>query len=253
MPDLLDAYLDAAARRRAEGPGGRRAAGGTASGASSRSTPMVERRARATVGRFRPIAVKIMQDGVAENFTAAMTRALPRRLRLHDGEQRAVVRRPRGPARLRHATGRRGLPGALPRARGPGRARGPRRGRGGPRRPTARRRPAPPRAPAGRPPRRRAAASRRSAPSANIQPLWACHEPQMDELTIPFLGDRRAPPGSTRSATSRGPVRASSPAATGRSAAPNPLEGIHVAVNRRAPGERRPRLLPRARADPSRR
>ena len=27
---------------------------------------------------------------------------------------------------------------------------------------------------------------------ANIQPLWAAHEPQMDELTIPFLGARRA-------------------------------------------------------------
>ena len=27
---------------------------------------------------------------------------------------------------------------------------------------------------------------------ANIQPLWAAHEPQMDELTIPFLGERRA-------------------------------------------------------------
>ena len=27
---------------------------------------------------------------------------------------------------------------------------------------------------------------------ANIQPLWAMHEPQMDELTIPFLGSRRA-------------------------------------------------------------
>lgn len=27
---------------------------------------------------------------------------------------------------------------------------------------------------------------------ANIQPLWAAHEPQMDELTIPFLGTERA-------------------------------------------------------------
>ena len=26
--------------------------------------------------------------------------------------------------------------------------------------------------------------------AANAQPLWACHEGQMDELTIPFLGDR---------------------------------------------------------------
>jgi hypothetical protein len=26
---------------------------------------------------------------------------------------------------------------------------------------------------------------------ANAQPFWACHEPQMDELTIPFLGPER--------------------------------------------------------------
>ena len=30
------------------------------------------------------------------------------------------------------------------------------------------------------------------AATANIQALWATHEPQMDELTIPFLGERRA-------------------------------------------------------------
>jgi hypothetical protein len=28
--------------------------------------------------------------------------------------------------------------------------------------------------------------------TANIQPLWATHEPQMDDLTTPFLGERRA-------------------------------------------------------------
>ena len=27
---------------------------------------------------------------------------------------------------------------------------------------------------------------------ANAQPLWACHEAQMDDLTIPFLGEERA-------------------------------------------------------------
>ena len=27
--------------------------------------------------------------------------------------------------------------------------------------------------------------------AANMQPLWAAHEPQMDELTIPFLGPER--------------------------------------------------------------
>ena len=31
---------------------------------------------------------------------------------------------------------------------------------------------------------------------ANFQPLWAAHDPQMDELTLPFVGPERAP-GST--------------------------------------------------------
>jgi predicted amidohydrolase YtcJ len=70
---------------------------------------------------------------------------------------------------------------------------------------------------------------------ANIQPLWAAHEPQMDELTIPFLGDRRSswqyPFGDL--------LRAGAQLAAGSDwsvSSPNPLEGIHVAVNRIAPG-----------------
>ena len=52
--------------------------------------------------------------------------------------------------------------------------------------------------------------------TANIQALWACHEPQMDELTIPFLGGSAArwqyPFGDLRA---RRRAR-SPPAATGR-------------------------------------
>ena len=33
---------------------------------------------------------------------------------------------------------------------------------------------------------------RKLGATANIQALWAAHEPQMDELTIPFLGAERA-------------------------------------------------------------
>ena len=33
---------------------------------------------------------------------------------------------------------------------------------------------------------------RRLGASANLQALWATHEPQMDELTVPFLGGDRA-------------------------------------------------------------
>jgi predicted amidohydrolase YtcJ len=70
--------------------------------------------------------------------------------------------------------------------------------------------------------------------TANIQPLWAMHEPQMDELTIPFLGERRAgwqypfrslhAAGTALCAGSDWPVSSS-----------DPLLGVHVAVNRSLP------------------
>ncbi|WNM33105.1 amidohydrolase family protein [Streptomyces sp. Li-HN-5-11] len=79
--------------------------------------------------------------------------------------------------------------------------------------------------------------------TANIQPLWAAHEPQMDELTIPFLGPERAAwqypfgallrSGATLAAGSDWPV-----------SSPDPLQGIHVAVNRVLPGGDAPVFLP---------
>jgi predicted amidohydrolase YtcJ len=76
---------------------------------------------------------------------------------------------------------------------------------------------------------------RRLGATANMQPLWAAHEPQMDELTIPFLvpalAERQYPfgdllrSGATLAAGSDWPV-----------SSPNPIEGIHVAVNRAVPG-----------------
>ncbi|MGW2816222.1 amidohydrolase [Streptomyces sp. NPDC001415] len=79
--------------------------------------------------------------------------------------------------------------------------------------------------------------------TANIQPLWASHEPQMDELTIPFLGEERAGwqypfaallhSGATVAAGSDWPV-----------SSPDPMQGIHTAVNRIAPGEKGPAFLP---------
>jgi hypothetical protein len=76
-----------------------------------------------------------------------------------------------------------------------------------------------------------------------MQPLWAAHEPQMDELTIPFLdpalagwqypfGDlRRA--GATLAGGSDWPVTT-----------PDPLQGIHVAVNRVHHGDDAESFLP---------
>ncbi|MEJ8645959.1 amidohydrolase [Streptomyces sp. MS1.HAVA.3] len=72
--------------------------------------------------------------------------------------------------------------------------------------------------------------------AANIQALWAAHEPQMDELTIPFLGPERAalqyPFGDLQRAGAR--LVAGSDWSV---SSPNPLWGIHVAVNRAVPDE----------------
>ena len=68
---------------------------------------------------------------------------------------------------------------------------------------------------------------------ANAQPLWAMHEGQMDDLTIPFLGEPRwrwvYPFASL--------VRAGAMLAMGSDwpvSSPDPIEQIHVAVNRAA-------------------
>ena len=78
---------------------------------------------------------------------------------------------------------------------------------------------------------------------ANIQPLWAAHEPQMDDLTIPFLGEER-----TRLQYPFGSLLRSGAAISAGSDWPvssaNPLEGIHVAVNRVLHGVDAPVFLP---------
>ncbi|WP_217545101.1 amidohydrolase [Streptomyces sp. GbtcB6] len=79
--------------------------------------------------------------------------------------------------------------------------------------------------------------------TANIQALWAAHEPQMDELTIPFLGSERAgwqyPFGSLLRAGARLAGGSDWPVSS-----PDPLQGIHVAVNRVEPGGDAPVFLP---------
>ncbi|QIM19611.1 amidohydrolase [Leucobacter coleopterorum] len=67
--------------------------------------------------------------------------------------------------------------------------------------------------------------------TANMQALWACHEDQLDELTLPFLADDAeqhhypfgdlATTGAHLAAGSDWPV-----------SSPDPLQAIHVAVNR---------------------
>jgi predicted amidohydrolase YtcJ len=82
--------------------------------------------------------------------------------------------------------------------------------------------------------------------TANIQPLWACHEPQMDELAIPLLGPLRsqwqypfrslAASGAAIAAGSDWPV-----------SSPDPIQGMHVAVNRVGPGRQAGPLIPEER------
>ena len=73
--------------------------------------------------------------------------------------------------------------------------------------------------------------------SATIQPLWAAHEPQMDNLTITFLGADRAalqyPFGDLVAAGAHLAAGSDWPVSS-----PNPLLGAHVAVNRVLPGAR---------------
>ncbi|HEY7485091.1 MAG TPA: amidohydrolase [Streptosporangiaceae bacterium] len=194
---------------------------------------LLARRAGASEGRFRATTVKIMQDGVAENYTAGMiepyldgcgcqttNRGLshvdPAALREYvtalDGQGFQVHLHAIGDRAVREALD------AIEAARdhnGPG-------------------------------DRRHHIAHlqvvhpddiRRFASldvAANMQALWAAHEPQMDELTIPFLGPERAGrqyPFAALRAT--GAVLAAGSDWAVSSA--NPWWGIHVAVNRIAP------------------
>ena len=69
---------------------------------------------------------------------------------------------------------------------------------------------------------------------ANCQPLWACNEPQMTELTLPFLGRERAawqyPFGSLSRSGAQLCFGSDWPVSS-----PNPLWEIHTAVNRTIP------------------
>lgn len=208
---------------------------------------LVQRRQQLRAGRFRADSVKIMLDGITENFTAAMTAPYldscgcatansglsfvdPAALRGHVVELDAL-----GFQVHFHALGDRAVREALDAVEAALAANGARDNRHHlahlqvvhpddvPR-------------------------FARLGAIANLQPLWATHEPQMDELTIPFLGGELASwqypfgdllrAGATLAAGSDWPV-----------SSPDPLQGIHVAVNRVGHGEDRPAFLPEQRLD----
>ncbi|MFJ5229421.1 amidohydrolase [Kitasatospora sp. NPDC088391] len=210
---------------------------------------LVARREKFTHGRFRAGSIKIMQDGIAENFTAALTAPYldgcgcatgnsglsfvdPTALKEHVTALDALDFQVHF-----HALGDRAVREALDAIEAAVAANG-RRGN-----------------------RHHLAHLQVVHPDdlarfaalgaiANIQPLWAAHEPQMDELTIPFLGPERATwqypfgsllrTGATLAAGSDWPV-----------SSPVPIDGIHVAVNRREPGaaDGVPVFLPEQRLD----
>ncbi|TXS77873.1 amidohydrolase [Streptomyces sp. sk2.1] len=247
QPDPSDAYLTAAR----EGTLTARVNGALwwdrARGADQ-IPELVARREKLAHGRFRAGSVKIMQDGIAENFTAAMTApyldgcgcatansglsfvdpvalcayvteldALDFQVHFHALGDRAVREALNAVEAARTANGRRATRHHLAHLQVVHPDDIPRFAELG--------------------------------AIANIQPLWASHEPQMDELTIPFLGPERAarqyPFGSL--------LRAGATLAAGSDwsvSSPDPLAGIHVAVNRMQPGATDGRVfLPEQRLD----
>ncbi|WP_033340517.1 amidohydrolase [Catenuloplanes japonicus] len=188
------------------------------------------RERRTARGRFTARTVKIMQDGVAENFTAAMT--APYRngcgsgLSFVDPEllKDYVTRLDAADFQVHvHALGDRAVREALDAIGAARAANGPRGNR------------------------HQLAHLQVVHPDdhgrfaeldviANVQALWACHEPQMDELTLPFLD----PVLAARQYPFADLARAGARLAAGSDwmvSSPDPLRAAHVAVNRTAPGE----------------
>ena len=79
--------------------------------------------------------------------------------------------------------------------------------------------------------------------AANAQALWACEDEQMTELTLPFLGAERArwqyPFGALHRSGARLVAGSDWPVST-----PDPLAAIHTAVTRTAYGEQAEPFLP---------
>jgi predicted amidohydrolase YtcJ len=84
--------------------------------------------------------------------------------------------------------------------------------------------------------------------AANAQALWACHEPQMDDLTIPFLGEERStwqyPFGALHRAGARLVMGSDWPVSS-----PDPLLAIHTAVTRTSYDDPREPFLPEQAVD----
>ena len=195
---------------------------------------LVERRGAGGTGRFRPTTVKMMLDGVAENYTAAMLEPYEDGCGCRTENSGLDFVDPQGlleyVPRLDelgfqvhfHALGDRAVRHALDAVEAARAANG---ADGGGHHLAHLQVVHPDDVPR----------FARVGATANIQSLWAAHEEQMDELTIPFLGERRAAwqypfgdllrTGAALAAGSDWPVSSA-----------DPLDAIHVAVNRIYPG-----------------
>ena len=204
---------------------------------------LLHRRGSDGAGRFRPTSVKMMLDGVAENHTAAMLEPVPRRPRLRHRELRPRFHRSRRTAPVRHRARPPRLPGALPRARRPGGAQRAQRDRSRQARQQGLDDPPPPGAPAGHSPGRHPAVRRarrdREHPAAVGHPRVA--------------DDRADDPVPRRDAEARRQYPFAALAKSGAHLAggsdwpvssPDPLLGVHVAVNRSLPENAADPFLP---------
>lgn len=246
MADPYDVYVDAAAdgRLTAQVVGALwwdRAAG------LDQVDRLLARRAGVGVGRFRADRVKVMQDGIPENFTAAMREPYLDACGHPTGNRGLSMVEPgllaeavtrldaEGFAVHFHAIGDRAVTECLDAVAAARSANGYR----GTRHHLAHLQVLDP----SDLPRFRALDV-----AATIQPLWAAHEPQMDELCIPFLGPERA----SRQYPFRALQHAGALLAMGSDwpvSSPDPLQGLHVAVNRIGPGTDEPAFLPEQRLD----
>ena len=190
---------------------------------------LLARREQAGDGRFRATTVKLMLDGVCETFTAAMSDPYLDRHGHSTGhagrlfiEPETLAEAVRRLAAERfqlhfHAIGDRAVGTALD-------------------------------ALAGLPAAQRAASRHHIAhlqfitpqdlprfraldAVANFQPLWACAEPQMEEMTLPFVGPERAGWQYSIGALARSGTRIAFGSDWPISSA-DPLQEMHVAVNR---------------------
>jgi predicted amidohydrolase YtcJ len=196
---------------------------------------LIARRDAMTAGRFRATTVKIMQDGVAENGTAAVlapyldrcghpTGGTGHSFLTADALRDAVRALDTAGFQVHvHAIGDRGVREALDAFDGLDR-------RADHRHHVAHVQLVHPED-VGR--------FARLGVAANLQMLWACLDEQMVDLTIPFLGEERSrwqyPFGDLHRAGARLVAGSDWPVST-----PDPLQAIHVGVNRTAYGETGP-------------